>query len=127
MQKNRRSRIIETNYGRDCGWYVEVEGRKLAVLTDPQWDDMFWVSYRMEPLTEDAEERALLYTAEFWYCGKVVYRNREFDDVVSAFVGGPGYGPVAETGRLSMRGLYLMVPDHPWGWVFSWWKRFWYC
>lgn len=43
MLMNERLRIIETNYGRDCGWYVEVNGQKIARLVDPKWEDMFWV------------------------------------------------------------------------------------
>ena len=59
---NRRLRIIETNYGRNCGWYVEVEGRKIARLSDPEFVDMFWDSYRLEPLTDDPKTRRMLYT-----------------------------------------------------------------
>ena len=108
-----RLRIIEADYGRKCGWYVEVDGRKIACLSDPQFDDMFWDSYQLEPLTEDLEERACLYAAEFWQSCKAVYRNREFNEaVINAFVGGSAAEletRLRETGRLSMRGLYLIV------------------
>ncbi len=75
---NDRLRIIEADYGRTSGWYVEIDGRKLARLVDPQFEDMFWITYRLEPLTEDSTDRALLNSAEFWHSGKVVYRNCEF-------------------------------------------------
>ena len=124
MRMNERLRVIETNYGRDCGWYVEVEGRRVALLTDPQWEDMFWMTYRVEPLTDDIDERALLRTAEFWHSGKIVYRNRRFGAVAPhAFAGGDSATRLAATGRLSMRDLYLAVPHYPWDSLLLWFRR----
>jgi hypothetical protein len=37
----RHLRLIESNYGRDSGWYAERGGQRLAVLTDCRWVDMF--------------------------------------------------------------------------------------
>jgi hypothetical protein len=127
MLMKERLRIIETNYGRECGWYVEIDDRKVARLADPQWEDMFWVTYRLEPLTGDPKERAMLYSAEFWHSCKAAFRNCEFNEVAPfAFAGG---SPVElatrlmETGRLSMRGLYLEVPSYPWDCLLLWLRR----
>jgi hypothetical protein len=129
MLMNKRLRIIETDYGRESGWYVEVDGRKIARLVDPQWEEMFWDSYRLEPLTEDSEERAMLYSADFWHSGKAVYLNVEFDVVAPfAFAGGSSdelSTRLRETGRLSMGGLYLLVPSYPWDWLLLWFRRRW--
>jgi hypothetical protein len=54
--RERRLRIFETNYGREAGWYVEHAGRRVALLTAPRFEEMFWDSYRIEPLTTIAGE-----------------------------------------------------------------------
>lgn len=124
MLMNERLRIIETNYGRECGWYVEVDGRKVARLVDPQWEDMFWVTYRLEPLTDDPQEKALLYTNEFWDSGKHVYRNCEFDEKApDAFTCGSPGTRLLEMSRISMRSLYLVVPDYLWDSLLLWFRR----
>jgi hypothetical protein len=126
---NERLRTIETDYGRECGWYVEVDGRTVARLVDPKWEDMFWYSYCLKPLTEDSKERALLHSAEFWHSGKPVYRNCQFNEIAPfAFAGGSSVEletRLMETGRLWMRGLYLVVPHYPWDWLILWLRRRW--
>jgi hypothetical protein len=112
---NRRARLIESNYGRACGWYVEVAGQRLAALIDCQWEDMFWDSYCVEPLTSDPEQVALVLSEEFWnriHIYQQVYRNREFDEVAeNAFPACRDAGSgVSASGRVVLRGLYL-VPD----------------
>jgi hypothetical protein len=116
---SRRLQIIESNYGRDQGWFVEVQGRTLAVLTDCRFEDMFWDSYRVEPTAADPEQAALVQSEEFWNRLDVyqpVIRDRAFGEVApNAFAAWrePGLG-VSLTGRVSMRGLYLVVPSCPW-------------
>jgi hypothetical protein len=51
----KRLDIIDSNFGRDHGWYAELNDQRLAALTDPQRGDEFWYSYRVESLTNDAE------------------------------------------------------------------------
>lgn len=107
--RERRLRIFETNYGRDAGWYVEHRGRTVAQLVDPRYEDMFWVSYRIELLAENPQDAELAMSAPRWLACEFAFRNREFGDIVEhAF---PGGGPFSEDGRISMRGLYLVIPD----------------
>ncbi len=118
----RRLRIWETNYGRDCGWVIEYHGKAIAILTDPRWEEMFWVSYRMEIVAEDPELGAQMLTKEFWARSEIeglVWRNREFGEVAEfAF---PALWPFPEPGRLTMRGLYLVIGDPwPWDWIVLW-------
>ncbi len=63
---DRRLRIWETNYGRDCGWQIERNGDVIAILSEPRYEEMFWESYQMEIVTEDLELRGRLLTTEFW-------------------------------------------------------------
>lgn len=105
----RRLRIFETNYGRDAGWFVERDDRRLALLSDPLSEDMFWESYAIDPLVEDPAERAaLLASPELWLSCEFVYRSRLFEDSVvdNAIAAGQ---PFPKPGRVSMRALYLDI------------------
>jgi hypothetical protein len=119
----RRLRILETDYGRETGWLVELAGTPVALLTDPRCEDMFWDSYRLEPLTEDPELRKQLFTKAFWdEFPRLTFRSREFGDVV------PDAWPAGDVftrdGRVTMRCLYLVVrAPWPWEWPILWWRR----
>jgi hypothetical protein len=121
----RRIRIFETDYGRNCGWYVERRGQRVAVLTDPRWEDQFWYSYRLEVVTDDPDLAARILTKAFWVGPEsehVAYRNREIGTIApDAF---PGGQPFLEPGRLMMRGLYFPMGE-PWllDEIVLWWRR----
>jgi hypothetical protein len=118
MRMYRHLRILESNYGRTSGWYVETEGRRVALLTDCRWEDMFWVSYRLQLLTAEPE----LFSDEFWdRCEKLVFRNCKFGEVAPyAFPALRAGSAVRETGRVLMRGLYLVVRCYPWDCLLLW-------
>lgn len=106
-ERERRLRIFETNYGREAGWYVEHRGRRIARLTAPRCEEMFWVSYRIEPLTEGPEETQLLTSPEGWLNGEFVFRSCEFGEIAEdAF---PAGGPFCEDHRVVMRGPYIGI------------------
>lgn len=102
-----RFQVVASNYGRKFGWYVESEGCRLATLTDPQWDDMFWVSYAYSAASDAATSGSELDSKELWLRDDLIYRSRHFD-MVAPFVLAAGAEPLA--GRISMRGLYLSPP-----------------
>ncbi len=104
MEKITQKRIIESNYGRDFGWYVEEpDGKRLATLTEPEWDSagQFWYFYKITPLVEEAE-RSLLNTEPFWKRDDLVFRNLEFN-----LVAPNAFGSLRPDGRVRMRGLDL--------------------
>lgn len=123
----RRLRILESNLGRDHGWYVEVEGRRLAVLTDCRWHDQFWESYHLEPLTNDPAELLLLFTDDFWGRSReLAFRSREFEEAVPDAYPSINAGTVLkESGRLVVRRLYLDVPCYDWDSLLLWLRRLW--
>jgi hypothetical protein len=116
-------RLVATNYGREAGWIAELDGVPIAVLTEPVWEDMFWFSYRWEPLVADPAMIARMQTPDFWnteVISKVVWRNREFDRIaMGAWTSG-----LMQDGRLVMRGLHL---TDAWLWpiedVERWFRR----
>jgi hypothetical protein len=115
-ERERRLQIIETNYGRDAGWFVEHHGRRVAQLTEPLFDEMFWDSYTIEPLTDDpAEREELIHSSDLWLDCEFVCRSRRFGTVATNPF--PAGQPFPEPGRVVMRALYLSI-DGP-----SLWER----
>jgi hypothetical protein len=125
----KRLRIWETNYGRDCGWIIEQKGKPIAILSDAQFQDMFWESYKIDVVTDDADLRQRIATREFWARAEeegLVYRNRGFGCVAEGAF--PALTPYTEDGRLVMRRLYIAIAaPRPWDeaiiWIRRWAKR----
>jgi hypothetical protein len=121
----RRLRIWETNFGREGGWLIERQGEVIAVLTDCRFEDMFWDSYRMDVITSNPELRLRMQRREFWGASAsegLVWRSRDFGEV--AYGAFPALSPFPEPGRLTMRHLYLPIPEpRPWDWLVLAWRR----
>ena len=82
----RRLQIWETNYGRDCGWIIEQKGKPIAILSDAQFHEMFWDSYKIDVVTDDSDLRQRIASREFWARAEaegLVYRNRGFGCVAA--------------------------------------------
>jgi hypothetical protein len=122
VDRRRRLAILETNYGREAGWLVEYHGGTLAILTEPRFEDMFWDSYRIQPVATDDEDRhRILCDRDWWGRCEFVFRSRQFDQCAKdAF---PALDPFPEPGRVKMRGLYLQIQSPtPWEKILLWWK-----
>jgi hypothetical protein len=100
------------------GWYVERDGRRLALLTDPSFVEMFWTSYRIVPLVEDAQERELILGSPPFWASTLTLRDRASGEIARhAF---PAGAPFPEPGRVLMRGLYLVREPTVWGKILEW-------
>jgi hypothetical protein len=123
VERRARLDLLESNYGRLFGWHVEVAGMPVAALLYSRFEDMFWDSYRIEPLVTDAEERhQMLHDGKWWHQKGLVFRNRRFHAVADgAFAGGDVF---TVDGRVIMRGLYLdgAAPDC-WERIVMWTRR----
>jgi hypothetical protein len=106
MTRAERIRLFEANYGREFGWFVETNGRRVAALSDVRWEDMFWHSYAVHPLGEDPAESDEIFRAGFW--AQVSYRNRVTGDVVVDVLPG-GATPTRDNPRIAMRALYVRL------------------
>jgi hypothetical protein len=123
---SRRMRIWDTDLGRNAGWIVELRGEPVALLSDPIPVDMFWFSYKITPLTTDEVVKSELFSEAFWSDAEslgLVWRSREFGDVVDAF---PAASPFSSPDRLTVRGLYIVTPrQKPWDHLILWlWRKF---
>lgn len=111
-------KVYET--GGSCS--VERYGRSIAILTDPQFVDMFWYAWRLEPMMEDSQERAFIMSNEYWndeFLPRTVFRSREYGTVADSFW---PREPI-RNGRLVMRALYHPIRE-PWPWEsFVFWVR----
>ena len=101
-----RVRLVESNYGRDWGWAVHADGRVRAVLTEPEWLDMFWYNYRVEAIEPGAEE---VYTNDFWARSDLVYRNQMIDEIEPAAFKGGSAPPSLSSPFVSMRALHSSI------------------
>jgi hypothetical protein len=105
MTREQRLRIFEADYGRSLGWFVEHNGRQLATLTDPRFEDMFWYSYKVTPLTEDDS----IFTKEFWAQNELTFRNMAVNEIAANAFPAMNASPTKESPRLRMRALHLWI------------------
>lgn len=122
----KRLRIWETNYGREGGWVVERQGQVIAGLTDHRSEEMFWDSYYLEVVTNDADLRQRLQTPDFWASAEsegLVWRSREFGETADGAYA--ALSPFPEPGRLAVRGLYLAIgAPRRWDRLVLRWRRY---
>lgn len=113
MSVSQIRRVLDTAWGRKSGWFVEHDGRIVAVLEDYRQVDMFWASYQLEVTTKDEQVARKLLDIQFWqehfYEQGFTIRSREFGLIadrclVSALI----------SGRLSVRGLFVSPPGPAW-------------
>ena len=122
-ERGLRLHLFETNYGRSDGWQVERDGRVMALLVEPQFEEMFWDSYRVEVQVDDPEERRrILKEPGWWLQPGLVFRGRTVGAVASgAFPAGQVF---MDSGRILMRGLHFLVePPDLWERILLWWRK----
>jgi hypothetical protein len=100
---------------------IERDETPIAILSDPQFEDMFWNSWHVEPLVADPAERAAMLTPEYWStqdCRSIRYVCRRSGQVATLALWA---GQPIRNGRLVMRGLYVpqrvRFAQSPWRWL----------
>jgi len=84
---------------------VMLDGVVVGVLTDRVWTDMFWRSYRIEPVGSGGE----IYDDKLWDSCRFMFRDPATGQVCDgAFAG--GRAPFVRDGRVSVRALYFDRP-----------------
>ena len=102
-KRSDRLRTFESNHGRSFGWFVEKDGATVAALVEPEREDQFWHSYRVEPV-EGACLPETIFSREYWHAGGFTFRNRATGEIVrQAFAG--DVTPTRDRPRVTMRGL----------------------
>jgi hypothetical protein len=98
----------ESDFGKKTGWQIERNGFPFARLTDPQYHEMFWDSYRFELCTVDKETIDLARSDEFWLRAQtegVRLRSLLTSEVINSAY--PAGKPFTDDDRFVVRGLYL--------------------
>jgi len=104
-----RLRIIGSEFGRTPGWWVETpEGLRIAKLTDPRFEEMFWTSYAIEYLTESPEHLSPLRDANEWCVHGLVMRSIAIPELIAPHASPAGLQGAAD--RFVVRGDYLRIP-----------------
>ena len=118
MKYGERLLLWESGCGRKFGWDVELDGKRIAILSRPRGEDMFWVSYEAEAVAEDATVAGAILELSSWIenDSRLVFRNRGVKGAVAGFVVAGRID--AEARRIMFRGLYADV-KRP-----QWWVRF---
>jgi hypothetical protein len=118
MRSFRRARyLLESAFGRHDGWYVEFEGEIVGELTDPQFADMFWVSYAVHQAKGDRS--AVLHDDALWNDCRFVFRSRRTGERAKNALAW-GVRPAIQDGRVEMRALYLTEHSYlerAWVWI----------
>lgn len=103
--------IYRSDFGREYGWFVEWQGKRVAELIDPVWDwqSQFWHDYVLVPLTDEPAELAELYSPEFWHRGSLIYEHRKYGNRVTLVLANLWSNRSDGKKTVSIRSLYLPV------------------
>jgi hypothetical protein len=101
----RNLEVYRSDFGRNFGWWVELDGKRLTALVDAVWlsDDQFWHLYRIVPLTSDPQDVAAISSEAFWFRPGVMFINQRYGTRVTDAVAGPVWG---------RDGVYLIMMRH---------------
>jgi hypothetical protein len=114
MRPTRLAPVDDPDSAIRAGWFVEVDGRRVAELIEPTcvMSSESWYSYVIVPVTKDPQEREQLFSGKFWTSGKPVFRSRKFGVVASHAL--PSLtAPDPDTRRVSVRGLTIRLNPRP--------------
>ena len=85
-----------------AGWFVELDGRAVAIVTDPEFYDMFWVSMNLQTLSPDPGERLRICTERCWWLeSNLTLRNRLTGKATDQVF--PAGDVFTDTGRVILR------------------------
>ncbi len=106
--------VVETDSAVGAGWFVELDGQRIAELTEPrcQVETPHWLSYVVVPLTDNPKIKEQLFELAFWQEDKLKFRSRKFGVLASGMLMS-GCPPCPETHRIICRGLHIHVDAGP--------------
>jgi len=103
--------LKKSNWGRDFGWFIELDGKNVGELANNKFEDMFWVSYKV--IAYHGYEEVIL-DSENWLKCRFKFVNKHYlQSADGAFCGGTGIYEIGEEHKVSMRALYLESIEEP--------------
>ena len=97
--------LKESNYGRNFGWYIFYEEKKIGELIDCKFEEMFWDSYKVIHYGE--EELNILKTNKYWEEVKFQFKNKVINEFAENAFGSHLNYTENKSERILMRGLYF--------------------
>lgn len=73
----RKKRIIDSNYGRKEGWYIELEGRRIGEIINPEHVAEFWHQYELILFDHSLSNAVENY--EFWENPSLKYFSKSLE------------------------------------------------
>ena len=99
-----KKKLKKSNWGRDYGWFIEFEGKKIGELVDAEFEDMFWYKYKI--ISYDGFEKILL-NSKNWKESKFQFRNKHYNQYAKNAFSSPMLRKEKDKYVISMRGLYV--------------------
>jgi hypothetical protein len=104
-QSTRAAFLAESNYGRNFGWYIELNGEIIGELIKCRFEDMFWDSYEIIP--KDSIHEKILFDSDKILEHPFKFKNKRLDEYAeNAFLAGD-QNLLLTKKRLVVRALYL--------------------
>ncbi|WP_338763218.1 hypothetical protein WAF17_19180 [Bernardetia sp. ABR2-2B] len=96
----RAKKIALSNYGRDSIWLVELNGQVIAKLSDANFEDMLWYSYKITFLNK---KNIISSNPQSWWEDDFKFKN----EYLSEYAENPFSNDMLVDGRVKMRALYV--------------------
>jgi len=103
QENEEEAELKKSNFGRDFGWFIELEDKVIGELVNNTYHEMFWVKYEIIAY-EGYEE--MLFDFDKWAECKFKFRNKHYFQYVDAACA-PFIEKEEKNYTIIMRGLYL--------------------
>ncbi|BDS11383.1 hypothetical protein [Aureispira anguillae] len=109
-EKSERAALLaESNYARNFGWYIELNGEIIGELIKCRFEDMFWDSYEIIP--QNTAAKKILFDSEKLLNSDFRFKNKRLNEYApNAFLGG-SQNLLLTKKRIIVRALYLRPKD----------------
>jgi len=97
-------KLIKSNYGRNYGWFIELDDEIIGKLVNPVQESQFWVSYQIIP--NDKNWELFLFNEVNWKQKDTSFRYKNIGFLEYAPSAFSNYKLTGD--RISMRGLYIL-------------------
>lgn len=104
---HRAQNLFNSNYGKEYGWFIELDNEIIGELKNPKPVDMFWEAYEIIPLK--GKKAIFVNSHSTWNNPKLKFKNKTMDEyALHAYPSIPFNPENSMNGIVNMRGLYLL-------------------
>jgi len=104
VEKNEfHSELEQSDWGRNYGWFIELDGKKIGELVNAKYVSQFWVEYKIVAYTGYEN---ILFDHDKWAKCEFKFKNKHYPQYVDPACG-PSIEKVNNDYLILMRALYL--------------------